>query len=165
MRAAHADREQVVGTLKAAFVQGMLAKDEFDQRVAQTFASRTYAELAALTADLPPGLAALQPHEPTQAWDGQPVLQPGLVLAAATGLYAGVWGYAAVSPGGGDNPVAGALVSMGAFVYVGLLLICVAAILASRRERRSASNPPQQPGAGSPASRPLPPAGPAPAGG
>ena len=27
-RASHADRERVIGTLKAAFVQGMLAKDE-----------------------------------------------------------------------------------------------------------------------------------------
>jgi hypothetical protein len=35
LRAAHADREQVIGTLKAAFVQGMLAKDEFDARVGQ----------------------------------------------------------------------------------------------------------------------------------
>jgi hypothetical protein len=33
LRASHADREQVIGTLKAAFVQGMLAKDEFDLRV------------------------------------------------------------------------------------------------------------------------------------
>ena len=53
LRASHADREQVVSTLKAAFVQGMLAKDEFDQRVGRAFASRTHAELAALTADLP----------------------------------------------------------------------------------------------------------------
>ena len=53
LRASHADREQVIGTLKAAFVQGMLAKDEFDLRVSQAFASRTYAELAAVTADLP----------------------------------------------------------------------------------------------------------------
>ena len=53
MRASHADREQVIDTLKAAFVQGMLAKDEFDLRVSQAFASRTYAELAAVTADLP----------------------------------------------------------------------------------------------------------------
>ena len=30
LRASHADREQVIGTLKAAFVQGMLAKDELD---------------------------------------------------------------------------------------------------------------------------------------
>ena len=33
LRASHADREQAIGTLKAAFVQGMLAKDEFDLRV------------------------------------------------------------------------------------------------------------------------------------
>ncbi len=28
LRASHADREQAIGTLKAAFVQGRLAKDE-----------------------------------------------------------------------------------------------------------------------------------------
>src|SRR4051812_37865287 len=32
LRASHADREQVIGTLKAAFVQATLAKDEFDLR-------------------------------------------------------------------------------------------------------------------------------------
>jgi Domain of unknown function (DUF1707) len=37
-----------------AFVQGMLAKDEFDQRVGQAFAARTHAKLTALTADLWP---------------------------------------------------------------------------------------------------------------
>ena len=60
-RASHADREQVIGTLKAAFVQGMLAKDEFDQRVDQALAARTHAELATLTADIPAGIPATQP--------------------------------------------------------------------------------------------------------
>jgi Domain of unknown function (DUF1707) len=45
LRASHADREQVIGTLKAAFVQGLLDKDEFDLRVGQTFGSRTFADL------------------------------------------------------------------------------------------------------------------------
>jgi len=45
LRASHADREQVIGTLKAAFVQGMLAKDEFGARTGQALAARTYAEL------------------------------------------------------------------------------------------------------------------------
>ena len=67
LRASHADREQVIGTLQAAFVQGMLAKDEFDLRVGQTLTSRTYAELAARTADLPAGLAAAQPPQPARA--------------------------------------------------------------------------------------------------
>lgn len=41
LRASHADREQVIGMLKAAFVQGRLTKDELDMRVGQTLASRT----------------------------------------------------------------------------------------------------------------------------
>jgi Domain of unknown function (DUF1707) len=53
MRAPHADREQVVDVLKAAFVQGQLTQDELDARVGQAPAARTYAELAALTAGLP----------------------------------------------------------------------------------------------------------------
>jgi hypothetical protein len=61
MRTSHADREQVIDLLKAAFVQGRLAKGEFDLRVGQTLASRTYAELAALTADIPAGLTAARP--------------------------------------------------------------------------------------------------------
>ena len=55
LRASHADREQAIDMLKAAFVQGRLAKDEFDARVGQVFASRTYAELAAVTDDIPAG--------------------------------------------------------------------------------------------------------------
>ena len=61
LRASHADREQVIDTLKAAFVQGRLTKDELVMRAGQTFASRTYAELAVLTADLPAGLTGAQP--------------------------------------------------------------------------------------------------------
>ena len=61
LRASHADREQVIGVLKAAFVAGRLTKDELDLRVGQVLVSRTYADLAALTADLPAGGPAVQP--------------------------------------------------------------------------------------------------------
>jgi len=57
--ASQADREQVLDALKAAFVQGRLAKDEFDLRVGKVLA--TYAELDALTADIPAALTAAQP--------------------------------------------------------------------------------------------------------
>jgi Domain of unknown function (DUF1707) len=68
LRASHADREHVIGTLKAAFVQGRLTKDELDLRIGQTFASRTYAELARLTADIPAGLiAAPRPRNAARA--------------------------------------------------------------------------------------------------
>jgi hypothetical protein len=53
MRAGHADREQVISELKAAFVQGRLDQDELEERTARAVASRTYAELATLTADIP----------------------------------------------------------------------------------------------------------------
>jgi hypothetical protein len=60
LRASHADRERVVGILKAAFVQGMLDQDEFGQRVSRALAARTHADLAALTADLPARLAGAE---------------------------------------------------------------------------------------------------------
>ena len=53
LRASHADREQLIGTLKTAFVQGRLTEDELDARVDLVYASRTYAELAEVTADIP----------------------------------------------------------------------------------------------------------------
>ena len=42
--------------LKTAYAQGRLTKDELEARAGQAFASRTYAELAALTADIPADL-------------------------------------------------------------------------------------------------------------
>jgi hypothetical protein len=70
----HADREHVIGTLQAAFVQGRLGRDEFDLRVGQALASRTYADLAALTADLPAGLVAAEPrYRPARARAPLPV--------------------------------------------------------------------------------------------
>lgn len=52
LRASDADREEAIDTLKAAFVRGLLAKDEFDRRAGEALASRTYADLAAATAGI-----------------------------------------------------------------------------------------------------------------
>jgi hypothetical protein len=157
LRASHADRAHVAGVLKAAFVQGMLTKDEFDLRVGQTLASRTYADLAAITADLPPGLA---PEKPARA--RPPVLlPPRRVLEAASGLYAGAWAYVLfLSPNGGNNAWAPPLLFEGLIVYLGVLIVCVSAILMSRQEQRSGGQPPRRPGPGGRDSRRLPPAGP-----
>jgi DNA-binding beta-propeller fold protein YncE len=67
VRASHADRERVIAALKAAFIQGRLTKDEFDSRVGRALGSRTYAELAALTADIPAGLTGLVARNAPQA--------------------------------------------------------------------------------------------------
>ncbi|MGH3124433.1 MAG: DUF1707 SHOCT-like domain-containing protein, partial [Streptosporangiaceae bacterium] len=109
LRASHADREQVIGTLKAAFVQGLLDKDEFDLRVGQTFGSRTYADLAAVTADIPAGLSLAQPSEPTRA-QNQPALPPGRMIRAASVVYAGLWAALIFSPLGNDPRLAFALI-------------------------------------------------------
>ena len=52
-----AGREQAIAALKAAYVQGRLTKEEFDLRVGQALA--IYAELDALTADIPAALPAV----------------------------------------------------------------------------------------------------------
>jgi hypothetical protein len=59
--AADADRDQVISNLKIAFVQGRLTKDELEERAGQVFVSRTYANLAAVTADLPIGRMSARP--------------------------------------------------------------------------------------------------------
>ena len=61
LRASHADRDQAIDVLKAAFVQGRLTKGEFDLRVGRVFASRTYADLAAVTAGIAAGPCASKP--------------------------------------------------------------------------------------------------------
>ena len=70
LRASDGDREQAVEVLKDAFVDDRLTKDEFDARVTQAFTSRTYAELATVTADLPAVRTAAQPRIPAREQHG-----------------------------------------------------------------------------------------------
>jgi hypothetical protein len=148
LRASRADREQVIGVLKAAFVQGRLAKDEFDLRVGQALVSRTSAELSAVTADLPAGVAAAQPPPPTWA-EGEPrIPRPRLVLTVATLLYAGVCVYATLFPRGSDNDANDVLIFAGGFAYLLLLLMNGTPILADRLNERFARQLPRRPGSG-----------------
>ena len=105
LRASHADREQAIGTLKVAFVQGRLTKDEFDVRIGQTLASRTYTELATVTADIPAGLAGAHPLRKLPRWRMNNAVRWGTsgfitpaILAAAFALASrGDGGYGAVA--------------------------------------------------------------------
>lgn len=72
MRASTADRERAVDVLKAAFAEGRLDQGEYADRVGLAYSSRTYAELAALTADLPVGPLGTMPVMPIQPIHGQP---------------------------------------------------------------------------------------------
>jgi hypothetical protein len=81
----HADREPVIGAVKAAFVQGRLTADELDERVDRVYASRTYAELAEVIADIPAALTgARSPRGPWRAtkrawWFEYAAFLPGIV--------------------------------------------------------------------------------------
>jgi hypothetical protein len=142
LRASHADREHVIEVLKAAFVQGRLAKNELDARVDQTFAARTYAELAAVTADLPAGLARPLPvRKPARGEGERPVARPGPVIGVATGLYAGVWPLALLVPwpkgADGDSVTAAVLIFSTTLVYLLVVLIAVGHVIAARRDQHS----------------------------
>ena len=61
MRAADADRHKIAEQLKAALDEGRLSLHEYDDRVKEAYAARTYADLMGLVTDLPaPGLSAAE---------------------------------------------------------------------------------------------------------
>ena len=68
--ASDADRDTAAGLLNAAWAEGRLTADEYDQRLSTAYAARTWQQLDQLTADLP---------APPAAATGQP----------ATGMFAG----------------------------------------------------------------------------
>jgi len=137
-RASHADRERVIDTLKAAFIQGRLTKDELELRVGQTLASRTYAELAALTGDIPAGVAAVQSPR-TPAWG------PGKAakVAASVSLFLALIA-AAVFMGPGD--AGDRLIVLGVFVVPASgLALCGLLLFHSWLENRARGRLPQGP--------------------
>ena len=135
-RASHADREQVIDTLKAAFVHGMLTKDELDQRVGQAFASKTYAELAVLSADLPA----------RSAWPrSRPARTPGRSLGdkkvlqwAIVGVLSPLVPLAAALVSGSQPILAVLFVMLVLDLIVGLpfLMIVVGTMIEERRQQR-----------------------------
>jgi hypothetical protein len=130
LRASHADREQVIGTLKAGFVQGRLTKDELDARAGQAFAARTYAELGALTADLPAGLAdAVPPRRAAQVQARRPMSR-----AASAGLCVVI---AVAAPVVLSFSIGGAAFLLFTPFYFMALAVLTAETLVSWREQRS----------------------------
>lgn len=153
LRASHADRERVLGILKEAFVHGMLAKDELDLRVGQTLAARTYAELAALTADLPAMPAMARPPQSARAEGERRVARPGPVIAAATAVYAGVWSFTFMMPWATNDGFPQAIVTLFFSATVGYMLVMAIAVghaIAGWRQKRSRRQLPagQAPGEG-----------------
>jgi hypothetical protein len=65
MRSSAAEREHVIEVLKTAFADGRLTKPEYEDRIGLALSPLTYADLAALTSDLPTGQpGSLRPPPP-----------------------------------------------------------------------------------------------------
>jgi Domain of unknown function (DUF1707) len=166
LRTSRADRDQAIDVLKAAFVAGRLAKDEFDHRVGLALTSRTYADLAAVTADVPRRVPS--PERPDEQAG-----EPGRMLSFKTAISVG-------AVGAGPSMASAAVVltqssvvpAVAGVLLVGLTGLLVAGLLAAllmvvswavrRSQREAAQGPPSGPAglaSGRPArARPLPPA-------
>jgi hypothetical protein len=161
LRASHADREQVVDVLKAAFVQDRLTKDEFDDRVGQALASRTYADLTALTADLPaePGPVPATPvpantgpantgppRPPAPSRPGNATVRKGTrVIAVTTGITAAAWAGALFTQAGTE--AAGLLWAV-TFIWLGIVLMVSSVMIEARYYKNDAHGQlPPAPGA------------------
>ena len=139
LRASHADRDQVVDTLKDAFVQGRLTRDEFDTRMGHALASRTYADLATLTADLPAMPPAARRRKPTRARPANPAVKNGARVIAATTLLTGsFWAAALLSQ---SSQALGGVVFAVTFLWFGIVVLVGSVMLESRFNRRSGLNP------------------------
>jgi len=149
LRTSHADREQAIDMLKAAFVEGRLTMDEFDLRVGQALASRTYADLAALTADIPARVTRTRPP-------AAPVREPGTALRFKTVARVSAVGatpsmaFAAalmVQSGGVPAVVGVILVGLTGVFVAGLLaaLLLLLSWAVQRSRRRRAQGPPSGP--------------------
>jgi Domain of unknown function (DUF1707) len=113
LRASRADREQMIDTLKAAFVQGRLTKDEFDARIGRVLAARTYAELTTVTADIPAGLAGVQRPPKLPRWRANNAVRWGASGFITPAILAAAFVFTSLRGAGGYGAVAFVM----AFVY------------------------------------------------
>jgi hypothetical protein len=91
VRAADADRERVLAELQRHTAAGRLSMDEFSERAAAAYGSRTMGELAALTADLP--------HDPNPP-AAPPIPRAGRTLLVVAAIAVALLGLAALAHGG-----------------------------------------------------------------
>ncbi|MGA3154011.1 MAG: DUF1707 domain-containing protein [Streptosporangiaceae bacterium] len=68
LRVSDADRERVADVLRDAAGQGRITFDELDERLGVAYAAKTYADLEAVTSDLPAQPAFAQPARPAGAF-------------------------------------------------------------------------------------------------
>lgn len=106
MRASDADRNAVAQRLRGAVDEGRLDLSDFDERLQQAYAARTYAELALVTADLPApvpdrsvvakekaAVARAQWWDEWRSWLGGAIIMIGIwgVVSVTSGQFNTFW--------------------------------------------------------------------------
>ena len=145
LRVSDSDRAQVIDDLKAAYVDGLVTKDEFDARVSQALASRTRAELALVTADLPAGQQRPWPAPARGKARAGAKVRPGGRAILATAVVAGLALVISVSAGPFASPAAFLLLlGAGGSAFVSLFLLRNRIRGARRGEPSGGQLPPQR---------------------
>jgi hypothetical protein len=148
----HTDRERVIEALKDAFVQGLLTKGELDARAGEALAARTYADLAVLTADIPPGLPAARSARPPAPARRHPLARTAAGSGAClTIAAAAVWGAFILDPGpfahsgppGFPSPSLMFLIAL--YAVLAALGFLIVGIASSSKQRRSRGQLPPRP--------------------
>jgi Domain of unknown function (DUF1707) len=127
VRVGDADRDAVAAQLREHYADGRLTFDELNERLDQTFAAKTRADLNTVTRDLPPsarpvagvpsgGLSNTAWQGPARSWgsgwdSGTGSSRPGRPFAAFAPLLGLVWvflilGAVMLFGSGGDRPLA-----------------------------------------------------------
>ena len=112
MRAGDGDRQAVADRLKSALDEGRLDLHEYDERLRQAYAAKTYGELDSLVTDLPGTIPAqrsrVEPYQPPAAPSpaagegqlrrpgGQPFLTPYSGVVAVCFV---IWGLSCLGSG------------------------------------------------------------------
>jgi Domain of unknown function (DUF1707) len=164
LRASHADREQVIELLKAAFVQGRLTQDELNSRIGQALAARTYAELAVLTADLPaePERASTAASAPAPARASTHNRSANRAVKSGAGAIGAVIVILSGTVMALGQPAAAALLALFITVLAAVATALVSALIAialrveSRRQNRTRRRLPPRTAAGQAAPPPSP---------
>jgi transposase len=147
----------VIETLKDAFVRGRLTRDEFDARAGLALVARTYADLAALTADIPSDQAAGKLARPPTQARRRPMARAAvlsgicLVIAAAA-----MWAAFLADPGATSTPYQAwarplVIIAFSAtFTALGIFGLGVVVSLERRRSRGELPPPPRADGPAAP---------------
>jgi hypothetical protein len=143
LRAGHTDREQTIEVLQDAFVRGRLTKGEFDERTGRALIARTYADLAALTADIPSGQAAARPIRPSARTRRRPLSRAAVMAGTCLVIAAGAMRVAfIIDPGATSTPYQAfalplVLIAFSAMITaLGIVVFGFAASLEQRRSNR-----------------------------